>query len=283
MKKQSPKQPAKRKAKRPAPVGNGETAQGAPSQAANQSGGNADAAQGKPETAQGTAGDYYRKQIGAFIARLKTDCEYICDTVRESLYNDGAGLLEDERIRAPLGRIAYIDNFVRYFGAWLDFTDCAVFLSELAPDNLTVAGGVMDLRKIERIPSVDTELLKDILDAGDDKTSLHNLTLYLFALWVNYHVGAVVAMFQKWVKVYGENVPAVLRDTTELARCVCVYSRTIDNSVGGIFYDGSGLRLLQFAGKRDRARRQIGTRRRRVNHCTASRTRRRARRTRPAF
>lgn len=229
MKKRKPKQTASEKANRAAPVGNGETA--------NPSGGRSGAAQAQGAQAQGTAGDYFRKQVQAFISNLKTDCAYICDAVNESLYNDGAGLLEDESIRAPLGRIAYIDNFIRYFGVWLNFGDCAAFLSDILPDNLTMENGAYDMKVLERVPAIDKELLKDILDTGDDETSMYNFTLYIFSLWVNYHVGAVVSMFRKWLNVCA-NVPAVLRDVSELARCTCVYTRTADNAAGGIFYDG---------------------------------------------
>lgn len=237
MKKRKPKQTASEKANRAAPVGNGETA--------NPSGGRSDAAQGAQ--AQGTAGDYFRKQVQAFISNLKTDCAYICDAVNESLYNDGAGLLEDESIRAPLGRIAYIDNFIRYFGVWLNVGDCAAFLSDILPDDLTMENGAYDLKVLERVPAIDKELLKDILDTGDDETSMHNFTLYIFSLWVNYHVGAVVSMFRKWLNVCA-NVPAVLRDVSELARCTCVYTRTADNAAGGIFYDGRWFETFALCG-----------------------------------
>lgn len=237
MKKRSPKKSASEKANRAAPVGNGETA--------NPSGGRSGAAQGAQ--AQGTAGDYFRKQVQAFISNLKTDCAYICDTVNESLYNDGAGLLEDESIRAPLGRIAYIDNFIRYFGTWLNFGDCAAFLSDILPDDLTMENGAVDMKKLERVPSIDKELLNDILETGDDETSMYNFTLYIFSLWVNYHVGAVVSMFRKWLNVCA-NVPAVLRDVSELARCTCVYTRTVDNAVGGIFYDGRWFETFALCG-----------------------------------
>lgn len=237
MKKRSPKKSASEKANRAAPVGNGETA--------NPSGGISGAAQGAQ--AQGTAGDYFRKQVQAFISNLKTDCAYICDTVNESLYNDGAGLLEDESIRAPLGRIAYIDNFIRYFGTWLNFGDCAAFLSDILPEDLTMENGAYDLKKLERVPAIDKALLKDILDTGDDETSMYNFTLYIFSLWVNYHVGAVVSMFRKWLNVCA-NVPAVLRDVSELARCTCVYTRTADNAAGGIFYDGRWFETFALCG-----------------------------------
>ena len=237
MKKRSPKKTASEKANRAAPVGNGETA--------NPSGGRSGAAQGAQ--AQGTAGDYFRKQIQAFISNLKTDCAYICDTVNESLYNDGVGLLEDESIRAPLGRIAYIDNFIRYFGMWLNFGDCAAFLSDILPDDLTMENGAVDMKKLERVPSIDKELLNDILETGDDETSMYNFTLYIFSLWVNYHVGAVVSMFRKWLNVCA-NVPAVLRDVSELARCTCVYTRTVDNAIGGIFYDGRWFETFALCG-----------------------------------
>ena len=237
MKKRSPKKTASEKANRAAPVGNGETA--------NPSGGRSGAAQGAQ--AQGTAGDYFRKQIQAFISNLKTDCAYICDTVNESLYNDGVGLLEDESIRAPLGRIAYIDNFIRYFGMWLNFGDCAAFLSDILPDDLTMENGAVDMKKLERVPSIDKELLNDILETGDDETSMYNFTLYIFSLWVNYHVGAVVSMFRKWLNVCA-NVPAVLRDVSELARCTCVYTRTADNAAGGIFYDGRWFETFALCG-----------------------------------
>ena len=239
MKKRKPKQTASEKANRAAPVGNGETA--------NPSGGEIGTGAAQGAQAQGTAGDYFRKQVQAFISNLKTDCAYICDAVNESLYNDGAGLLEDESIRAPLGRIAYIDNFIRYFGVWLNVGDCAAFLSDILPDNLTMENGAYDLKVLERVPAIDKELLKDILDTGDDETSMYNFTLYIFSLWVNYHVGAVVSMFRKWLNVCA-NVPAVLRDVSELARCTCVYTRTADNAAGGIFYDGRWFETFALCG-----------------------------------
>ncbi len=41
------------------------------------------------------ARDYFRLQIQKFITNLKNDCALICETVEESLYTDGADVLEN--------------------------------------------------------------------------------------------------------------------------------------------------------------------------------------------
>ena len=202
----------------------------------------------------GGAGDYNREQVRRFIVGLREDCALVCDAVKNSLYDDGAGLLEDEDTRKRLGRIAYVDSFFRYFGACLTVEDLGAFLDDLLPRNLHTAGGVYDLAALERVPQVDIKLLKDILDFGDDDTSIHNVIIYFFALWVSFHVGAVVSLFRKWVEVYGENVPPVLRDMSALARCDCVYIRTDDNLHGGIFYDGGWFESFAMCGERRRKR-----------------------------
>ena len=205
--------------------------------------------------AQGAgACNYFREQVRRFISELPNDCAFICDTVKNSLYDDGAGLLEDVELYKPLGRIAYIDNFIRYFGAYLAVEDVTAFIDDLLPSGLYTAGGAVDMKKLERVPELDRDLLKDILDTGDDETSMKNLTLYFFALWVNFHVAPVVSSFRKWVDVYGENVPPVLRDMSGLARCVCVYTRTEDNSIGGVFYDGAWFESFAMCGERKRKR-----------------------------
>ena len=215
-----------------------------------------------PSAAQGAAAggcaanlyQYNREQVRRFISELPNDCALICDTVKNSLYDDGAGLLEDEELYKRLGRIAYIDNFIRYFGDYLAIEDLAVILNDLFPKDLQTAGAV-DMKQLERVPTLDRELLNDILEGEyDDKTCFHNLALYYFSLWVNIHVGAVVSMFRKWVEVYGDNVPPVLRDMSALARCVCVYTRTEDNAHGGIFYDGSWFESFAMCGARRRKR-----------------------------
>lgn len=202
----------------------------------------------------GGAGDYNREQVRRFIVGLREDCALVCDAVKNSLYDDGAGLLEDEDTRKRLGRIAYVDSFFRYFGTCLTVEDLGAFLDDLLPRNLHTAGGVYDLAALERVPQVDIKLLKDILDFGDDETSIHNVIIYFFALWVSFHVGAVVSLFRKWVEVYGENVPPVLRDMSALARCDCVYIRTDDNLHGGIFYDGGWFESFAMCGERRRER-----------------------------
>lgn len=191
---------------------------------------------------------YCREQIKAFIQKLKTDCAYICDTVRESLYDDGRGLLDDENLRKRLGTVAYIDNFYRHFGACLDFADIYFFASDMLADDLYTAGGITDMRKLERIPSLDKKLLKDITDAGNDDMFARNMTVYIFALWVNYHVAPVVAAFRKWLEITGENAPAILRDYNALARCVCVFTLTEDNTTGGFFYDGGWFETFAICG-----------------------------------
>ena len=212
------------------------------------------------QTAQGanpSAADLYqynREQVRRFISDLPNDCVIICDRVNNSLFDDGAGLLEDEELYKRLGRIAYIDNFIRYFGDCLAFEDMAIFLKDLAPLEMQTAGGAYDLKILESVPDVNIQLIKDILSAGDDNTSLHNLTLYFFALWVSFHVGAVVSEFRKWVEVYGDNVPPLLRDMSMLARCDCFYTRTEDNAHGGIFYDGSWFVAFAICGERRRKR-----------------------------
>ena len=232
MKKRTPKQPASETANPSEPVGNSETA----------------------AQCAGDIWQYSREQVRRFIAELPKDCALICDTVKQSLFDDGAGLLEDETLYKPLGRIAYIDNFIRYFGDYLAIEDLQIILDDILPKELQ-AVGVVDMKKLERVPKLDRELLNDII-AGeyDDKTCFHNLELYYFSLWVNIHVGAVVSMFRKWVEVYGDNVPPVLRDMSALSRCVCVYTRTEDNAHGGIFYDGAWFESFAMCGARRRKR-----------------------------
>ena len=243
------KQTGKPKAERAETTRGAQTTQGANPSAAN------GAAQGA--AAGGCAANLYqynREQVRRFISELPKDCALICDTVKNSLYDDGAGLLEDEELYKRLGRIAYIDNFIRYFGDYLAIEDLAVILNDLFPKELQTAGAV-DMKQLERVPTLDRELLNDILEGEyDDKTCFHNLALYYFSLWVNIHVGAVVSMFRKWVEVYGDNVPPVLRDMSALARCVCVYTRTEDNAHGGIFYDGSWFESFAMCGARRRKR-----------------------------
>ena len=79
---------------------------------------NANAAETSNDDAQARGGTvayvrYAREQIQKFITKLKTDCAYICDTVKESLYMDGRGLLENQNLLNRLGTVAYIDNFFR--------------------------------------------------------------------------------------------------------------------------------------------------------------------------
>ena len=202
---------------------------------------------GAHEQAQG-AYRYCREQIKAFIQKLKADCEYIRETVEESLYNDGAGLLDDENLRKRLGTVAYIDSFFRHFGACLDFTDIYTFTSDMLPDRLHTAHGITDMKELERLPQRDDKLLNDIMNAGDDETWARNITAYIFALWVNYHVAPVVSAFNRWLEITGANAPAILRDYNALARCVCVFTLTEDNRTGGFFYDGKWFETFAICG-----------------------------------
>ena len=113
---------------------------------------------------------YCREHIQAFITKLKADCAYIRETVEESLYRDGRGLLSDDDLRKRIGTLAYIDNFFRHFGACLNFADIGAFMSDMLPDDLYTAGGITDLKKLERVPALDKKLLKDITGAGNDDT-----------------------------------------------------------------------------------------------------------------
>ena len=251
------KQTGKQKAKRAETTRGAQTAQGANPSARDTA--NPSAANGAANGAAAGGFDdklfhHNRETVRRFISELPNDCALICDTVKNSLYDDGAGLLEDEELYKRLGRIAYIDNFIRYFGGYLAIEDLAVILNDLFPKDLQTAGAV-DMKQLERVPTLDRELLNDILEGEyDDKTCFHNLALYYFSLWVNIHVGAVVSMFRKWVEVYGDNVPPVLRDMSALARCVCVYTRTEDNAHGGIFYDGAWFESFAMCGARRRKR-----------------------------
>ena len=110
------------------------------------------------DTANPSAADLYqynREQVRRFISELPNDCALICDTVKNSLYDDGAGLLEDEELYKRLGRIAYIDNFIRYFGDCLAFEDMAIFLKDLAPLEMQTAGGAYDMKILESVPDVN--------------------------------------------------------------------------------------------------------------------------------
>ena len=256
------KQTGKPKAKRAETTRGAQTAQGANPSArdtANPSAANG-AAQGA--AAGGCAANLYkynREQVRRFISELPKDCALICDTVKQSLFDDGAGLLEDETLCKPLGRIAYIDDFIRYFGAYFEIEDTLKIMEEMAYHDKALQGlktvCVEDLTRLASLPNLDKDLLRDILKSGDDdKTCFCNLSLYFFSLWVNFHVGAVVLMFQKWVEVYGDNVPPLLRDMSMLARCVCIYTRTEDNTHGGIYYNGSWFESFAMCGARRRKR-----------------------------
>ena len=220
------------------------------------------ASDGNAEKAKPSNGDaatvahyvrYCREQIQAFITKLKADCAYIRETVEESLYRDGRGLLEDGELRKRLGTVAYIDNFFRHFGACLNFADIGALVSDMLPDDLYTAGGITDMKKLERVPALDKKLLKDITDAGNDDTWARNMTVYFFSLWVNYHVSPVVMAFRKWLEITGDNAPAVLRDYNALARCVCVFTLTEDNTTGGFFYDGGWFETFAICGMKRQA------------------------------
>ena len=187
------------------------------------------------------ARDYFRLQIQKFITNLKNDCALICETVEESLYTDGADVLENEELLKPLGRISYIDNAFRYFGNYLTLEDCDKFLSDMKARDLETAGGTVDIRTLQKIPLIDFRLLNDIL--SDDKTSEKNFTFYIFSLWVNYHVSRVVETFSKWRKYTMAVIPPAL-SAVELPEQVCYFTLTQDNKIGGFFYDGRWFETL---------------------------------------
>ena len=70
---------------------------------------------------------------------------------------------------------------------------------------------------------------------------------------MNYHVSPVVAAFRKWLEITGDNAPAILRDYNALARCVCVFTLTEDNTTGGFFYDGGWFETFAICGMKRQA------------------------------
>ncbi len=181
---------------------------------------------------------FYAKK---YLSELRNDCATLKFEIENALCNDGAGLLENEKIRIPLGRIAAIESWIKYFKFNEDMI--AAMRDEVTARGRARVRETARLRerltgKPERIETFADVPLSEIKQwyqiayPDDWQVQFFNLSQMAFEQWFNFHVVPVLKLLKKWVEVAAD-LPQILRDAVAVENCKCHFiPASADN--GGI-------------------------------------------------